>query len=73
ESETEIIEKLSQWEQKLQETEERMQHLIDTNEISKTDKYYARCIRAWAKKCLKGDPLPPSQHGKHLSKSLLHD
>ncbi|CAG8795347.1 16914_t:CDS:2 [Gigaspora margarita] len=38
ESETEIIEKSSQWEQKLQETEERIQYLIDTNEISKTDK-----------------------------------
>ncbi|CAG8752402.1 39818_t:CDS:2, partial [Gigaspora margarita] len=38
ESETEIIEKLSQWEQKLQETKERIQHLINTNEVLKTDK-----------------------------------
>ncbi|CAG8832959.1 23320_t:CDS:2, partial [Gigaspora margarita] len=107
ESETEIIEKSSQWKQKLQETEERIQHLIDTNEISKTDKikyifaihyikllqnntpkletsrivahihngseYRARCIRAWTKKCLENNPLPPSQRGKHPSKSLLHD
>ncbi|RIB20075.1 hypothetical protein C2G38_2180248 [Gigaspora rosea] len=61
ESEPKIVEKLSQWEQKLQETEERIQHLIDINETSKPDK------------CLEGDLLPPSQHGKHLSKSLLHD
>ncbi|CAG8733191.1 6208_t:CDS:2 [Gigaspora margarita] len=105
ESETEIIEKLSQWEQKLQETEERIQHLIDTNEISKTDKvkyisaihyikllqnytpkleasrivahihngseYRARCIRAWAKKYLEDDPLPPSQLTSRLVKEYF--
>ncbi|CAG8742529.1 26216_t:CDS:2 [Gigaspora margarita] len=27
----------------------------------------------WAKKCLEGDPLPPSQCEKHPSKSLLYD
>ncbi|CAG8737877.1 3027_t:CDS:2, partial [Gigaspora margarita] len=107
ESETEIIKKSLQWEQKLQETEERIQYLIDTNETSKTDKvkyisvihylkllqnntpkleasrivahihnggeYCAKCIRAWAKKCLEGDPLPLSQCEKHPSKSLLYD
>ncbi|CAG8758589.1 10276_t:CDS:2 [Gigaspora margarita] len=63
-SETEIMEESSQWEQKLQETEKRIQYLIDTSEISKTDK---------AKKCLEGDPLPLTQREKHPSKSLLHD
>ncbi|CAG8597806.1 1535_t:CDS:2, partial [Racocetra fulgida] len=72
-SETEVIENSLQWKQKLQETEKRIQHLIDTCETSKTDKYCARCIRAWAKKCLEGNSLPLSQHKKHPSKSLLND
>ncbi|CAG8811317.1 25412_t:CDS:2, partial [Gigaspora margarita] len=98
ESETEIIEKSSQWEQKLQETKERIQYLIDTNEISKTDKvkyifaiHYIKLLQnntpkleasqivvhihngTWAKKCLEDDFLPPSQHGKHPSKSLFYN
>ncbi|CAG8668432.1 31322_t:CDS:2 [Gigaspora margarita] len=63
-SETEIIEKSSQWDQKLQEPEKRIQHLINTNKTSKTDK---------VKKYLKDDFLPPSQCRKHPSKLLFHD
>ncbi|CAG8463822.1 12859_t:CDS:2, partial [Gigaspora rosea] len=51
-------------EQNLQETEERVQNLIDTTEMSKTDK---------GKRCLEDNLLPPSQYEKHLSQSLLHD
>ncbi|CAG8562585.1 37653_t:CDS:2, partial [Gigaspora margarita] len=99
--------KEEKWEQNLQETEERIQNLIDTTEMLKTNKvkyisiiyyirliqrgsskteasqvvatihnggvYHARCIRSWGKRCLEGNLLPPSQYGKHLSQSLLHD
>ncbi|CAG8845747.1 11908_t:CDS:2, partial [Gigaspora margarita] len=79
-SETEIIEKSSQWKQKLQETKERIQHLIDTNKTLKTNKvkyisviHYIKLLQNNTPKLEASDPLPPSQCGKHSSKSLLHN
>ncbi|CAG8839583.1 14714_t:CDS:2, partial [Gigaspora margarita] len=52
-------------EQNLQETEERIQNLIDTTEMLKADKH--------GKRCLEGNLLPPSQHENHLLQSLLYN